>query len=515
MIPRLDIGAITPMILVGAGAILLPLAEVLLERMIRNRGTWLSRPMTRELAGNILSLGSVLVLLAALITTLDAFRGVTRVFNPHNPLVMLDSATWFLNAIVLIGAILTVLLSARYLAALGINRGEFYALVLASVLGMMFLTSATNLLMLFLALELMSVPVYALAGFRRTHLRSNEAALKYFLAGSFASAVLLYGCALIYGATGSLALAEIAVRFDPEQPIALIGAGLLIAGLGFKIASVPFHQWAPDVYQGAPTTVTAFMATAVKVAGFGALIRVMAVALQPSAEVFYWVLFAMAVASMTVGNIMALIQNDTKRMLAWSSIAHAGYMLIGLATGTRDAYAAVLFYLLVYTFMSLAAFGVLANLASDGREPERVDDLAGLNATRPALAAVMALSMFALAGIPGTGGFMAKVQVFMAAIRHGSAISDGSLVALAVIAVVNSAISLAYYLRVPVLMYMREPEDGALAEVPASSLQGFVVLLCAAAILLTGFLPQDIFAPGETAIDLLAGARSAAASLLR
>jgi len=515
VIPRLDAGAIAPMILVGVGAILLPLAEVLLERMIRGRRTWLSRPMTRELAGNILSLGSVLLLIAALIATLGAFGGLTRVFNPHNPLILLDGATCFLNAIVLIGAILTVLLSARYLAALGINRGEFYALVLSSVLGMMFLTSATDLLMLFLALELMTIPVYALAGFHRERLQANEAALKYFLTGAFASAVLLYGCALLYGVTGSLSLAEIAVRFDPENPLALVAAGLVIAGLAFKIAAVPFHQWAPDVYQGAPTTVTGFMATAVKVAGFGALIRVMTIAFQPSAEVFYWVLFAMSVASMTVGNVMALIQNDTKRMLAWSSIAHAGYMLIGLVVGTRDGYAAVLFYLLVYTFMSLAAFGVLANLARDGREPSRIDDLAGLNATRPVLAAVMALSMIALAGIPGTGGFMAKVQVFMAAIRHGSAIGDGSLVLLVVIAVANSAVSLAYYLRVPVVMYMREPEDRGFAEAPGSSLQSFVVLLCAAAILVTGFLPHDIFAPGEAATDLLAAARTAADSLLR
>ena len=367
--------------------------------------------------------------------------------------------------------------------------------------------------MLFLALELMSIPLYALAGFHRSKLRANESALKYFMIGSFASAVLLYGCALIYGMTGTLSLPEIALRFDPESPIALLGAALLLVGLGFKIAVVPFHQWAPDVYEGAPTTVTGLMATAVKVAGFGALIRVMAIALGPSSDILYWALWVMAALSMTVGNVLALIQNNTKRMLAYSSIAHAGYVLVGIVTGTRDGYAAVLFYLLAYTFMTIGAFAVLANLASEGEEPQQVDDLAGLNVTRPALAAVMALCMFALAGIPGTGGFMGKVQLIMAAVSHGIAVGDTSLIVLAVIAVLNSAISLGYYLRVPVVMYMREPESRALADVPASSLQGLVLFACAAAILLLGFVPQDVLVASASPVDLIAGASNAVATL--
>ncbi len=513
MLPQLDIAAIAPLILVGVGAILLPLLEVLLARMVRRKRTWLSRPMTRELAGTLLSLASVLILGVALIYTLDDIGETARVFNAANPLILLDGATQFLNATVLIAAIMTVLLSSRYLAALGINHGEFYALVLASVLGMLFLNSAMDLLMLFLALELMSIPLYALAGFHRSKLRANESALKYFMIGSFASAVLLYGCALIYGMTGTLSLPEIALRFDPESPIALLGAALLLVGLGFKIAVVPFHQWAPDVYEGAPTTVTGLMATAVKVAGFGALIRVMAIALGPSSDILYWALWVMAALSMTVGNVLALIQNNTKRMLAYSSIAHAGYVLVGIVTGTRDGYAAVLFYLLAYTFMTIGAFAVLANLASKGEEPQQVDDLAGLNVTRPALAAVMALCMFALAGIPGTGGFMGKVQLIMAAVSHGIAVGDTSLIVLAVIAVLNSAISLGYYLRVPVVMYMREPENRALADVPTSSLQGLVLFACAAAILLLGFVPQDVLVASATPVDLIAGASKAVSTL--
>jgi NADH-quinone oxidoreductase subunit N len=512
VIPNLDLGAITPMILIAVGALFLPLLEVVLARMVRQRRTWLSRPMTRGIAGTGMSLITAALLLFALFSTLGDFGGAIRVFNPQNQTLLLDGVTHFLNAIILIAALLTVLSSSRYLAALQINHGEFYALVLSSVLGMMFLVASTDLIMLFLSLELMSIPVYALAGFNRGTLRSNESALKYFLIGSFASAILLYGSALLYGATGTVSLSLIAARFDPESPLALVGAGMLLIGLGFKISAVPFHQWAPDVYEGAPTPVTGFMATAVKVAAFGALMRVLGIALQPSSEVFYWVLWWMAVLSMTVGNVMAIIQSNTKRMLAYSSIAHAGYILVGITVGTREGYSAVLFYLLIYTFMSIAAFTVLAALARDGREPAQIDDLAGLNATHPAFAAVMALAMFALAGIPGTGGFMGKVQLIMAAVKHGTAVGDSSLIVLAVIAVINSAISLAYYLRLPVVMYMRPPE-GVESERVSSSLQSLVMFSCAAAILLLGFVPQDVFIVDRGAVDLIAAAEAAVEAL--
>ncbi len=507
--PRLDLGSLLPLYFVAAGVLVLPLLEVWFQRSVKAQRSWLSRPLTRELAGTLLAVASAAFLIAALLVTLDRFGGPQRSFNLDHPMIVMDGISGFLHVVVLIGALLTVLLSARYLARIGANHGEYYTLVMASVLGMLLLSSATDLLMLFLALELMSIPVYALAGFQRDSLTSNESGLKYFIIGSFASAVMLYGIALLYGATGALSLPAIGSRFDPEHPLALLGTALLLVGLGFKIASVPFHQWAPDVYEGAPTTVTGLMATAVKVAGFGALIRVMALALQPSQELVYGIVWWMSLLSMTVGNVMALIQQSLKRMLAYSSIAHAGYVLIGFCAGTAAGYSAVLFYLLVYTFMTIGAFAVVTTLAQGG-ERERIDDLAGLHGRRPFLAFVMLISMLALAGIPGTGGFMGKFQLFMAAIERGTSVGDPTLVWLAIAGVINSAISLGYYLRVPVVMYMREPE-GAPAPPPSGTLERAVLLTCVAATLLLGLFPSDVFLLND--VDVIAGASIAAAAL--
>ena len=512
MIPQLDIPAIMPMIFVAIGAVSLPIVEVLLARMVKHRRTWLSKPVTREWAGTVMAFLSTFLLGLALISTVKAFGMPPRVFNSSNPMILMDGASHYLIAVILIGAILTVLVSVRYLAQLDINHGEYYALILASVLGMMFLAAATDLLMLFLALELMSIPIYALAGFQRSSLRSNEAALKYFMIGSFASAILLYGSALLYGATGTISFMEIAESFDPESPLAMLGVGLLLIGLGFKISSVPFHQWAPDVYEGAPATISGFMATTVKVAAFGVLLRVLAVALQPGQDSIYWVLWWLSVLSMTVGNIMAILQQNIKRMLAYSSIAHAGYLLVGVCAGTQAGYSAVLFYLMAYTFMTIGAFAVVVVLARDGRETTGIDDLSGLWSTRPLPAAVMAISMFALAGIPFTAGFMGKFQLFSAAVSRAISIGDSSLVWLAIFGVANSAISLAYYLRVPIVMYMREPQADSPGREAPGSFETLVLLACAAATLLLGLFPHDVFLPlGD--LDLLSGAVEAAASL--
>jgi NADH-quinone oxidoreductase subunit N len=512
MMPQLDILSTTPMIFVAAGAVFLPLIEVLLARMIRNRRIWLGRPMNRELAGTAMVFTSFIVLALALISTLSSFSLPTTSFNLDHPMILIDDMTRFLHATLLIGGILTVLASSKYLVDADINHGEYYALVLASLLGMMLLAASTDLIMLFLSVELMSIPIYVLAGFQRRSLRSNESALKYFITGSFASGILLYGCSLLYGATGSVLLPEIAAGFDPESPLALLGAALVLIGLAFKVSSVPFHQWAPDVYEGAPTVVSGFMATTVKVAAFGALIRVLAIGLSPGPDLIADVLWMLAFLSMTVGNIMALIQQDAKRMLAYSSVAHAGYVLVGVCVGTEAAYAAVFFYLLVYTFMTIAAFAVIAMLARDGQEPTRIDDLAGLQATQPLLAFVMAVAMFALAGIPGTGGFMGKFQIFSAAIAQASAVGDTSLVWLAVAGVLNSAISLGYYLRLPVVMYMRDAESDSTASLVPGALQRGVLIICVLAIFLLGVVPQDVFMSfGQ--VDLLGDALAAAASL--
>jgi NADH-quinone oxidoreductase subunit N len=508
MTPTLDIGALGPAIAVACAAVLVPLAEVILSRW----RTFLSRPVTEYWIGGVLALASAAALVTALMLTRSSFGSAPRVFDPANPMVVADALAHFLNATVLIGALLTVLVSNRFLADMRINHGEYYGLLLSAVVGMMALVSAADLLMLFLGVELMSIPLYVLAGFRRRSLRSNESALKYFLIGSFASAILLYGCSLLYGATGTLAFAGIAQRFDPENAVAVLGAGLLLIGLAFKIASVPFHQWAPDVYEGAPTTVTAFMATTVKVAAFGALLRVVAIALAPGAELLFGALFALALLTMTVGNVMAIIQQNTKRMLAYSSIAHAGYLLVGVATGTAAAYSAVLFYLLVYTFMTFAAFAVVAILARDGEEWDRIEDLAGLAQKRPLLAAVMALSMLSLAGIPLTAGFVGKFYVFRAAVERALSTGDSLLLWLAIAAVANSAISLVYYLRVPVVMYMREPAADAEPDREVGS-ERLVLAGCAAAILLLGIWPENLDLV-VARVNLLGWATTASAALL-
>jgi len=486
VIPQIDAWAVAPMMPVGLGVLLLPLCDVLLVR----RGSLLGQPLSAARRSTYLAALSVLFLGASLLLTANAFSQPIRTFNPENPMVRMDGVALFLCASILIAAILTVLGSTKYLEHVRSNWGEFYTLVLSSVTGMMFLAAASDLLMLFLALELMSIPVYALAGFHRASLRSNESAVKYFLIGSFASGLLLYGSALLYGATGSLVLSEIATSFDPESALDLLGAGLVLIGLAFKISSVPFHQWAPDVYEGAPTPISGFMATAVKVAAFGVLVRVVSVGLQPAADSLGPLLWLLAVLTMTVGNVMALIQRNTKRMLAYSSIAHAGYILIGVLVGGEAGTRAVLFYLLSYTFMTIGAFTVVAVLARDGREYDAIDDLSGLGQTRPYLAVVMAICMFSLLGMPATAGFVGKFLLFSAAVQQGLALGNTSLVWLVVIAVLNSALSLGYYLRVPAIMFFHQPREDVVASAPGS-FERIVLFTCAAAILLLGLMPQD------------------------
>lgn len=487
MIPTIDVGSIVPMIVVATGVLLLPLAEVLLAR----RRTLLGAEVSRERRSTYLAAASAATLLIALILTSNAMTGPVRAFNLDHSMIQMDRMAHFLNAVVLIAGILTVLVSSRYLADVRANFGEFYALVLSSIVGMMFLAAATNLLLLFLALELMSIPLYALAGFRRDVLRSNESALKYLVMGSFASAILLYGIALLYGATGSIALEGIGQRLDPESPLAMLGAGLVLIGLAFKVSAVPFHQWAPDTYEGAPTSVTGFMATAVKVAAFGALARVVDVALLPASDLLYSVLWVLAALTMTVGNVMAIIQQNAKRMLAYSSIAHAGYILVGVLVGGTSGTQAVLFYLLAYTFMTIGAFSVVSVLARGGDEYDRIEDLAGLAHTRPFLATVMAICMFSLLGIPATAGFMGKFGLVSAAVKTGTEAGDTGLIVLAILTVLNSAVSLVYYLRVPAVMFMGAPKAGAEADAPGT-FEGVVLAACAAAILLLGLFPQDV-----------------------
>lgn len=364
--------------------------------------------------------------------------------------------------------ILAMLVGANGLAVAGLRakdyaHGEYWALMLFAACGAILLVSSTNLLLMFVGIEVMSVSIYALVGSDRNQSRPPEAALKYFLLGAFSSAFLLFGIAFVYGATGSLDLAVIreAVRVAPDaghHAQLRLGTALMLVGFAFKTSTAPFHMWTPDAYTGAPTTVTAFMASAVKAASFAAFVRVFAAALGPTAGFWSDLVAVAAGLTVIVGNLGAIAQSEIKRMLAYSGIAHAGYLLIGLRAGSIDpgaATPAILYYLFAYTFTSLGAFGVVVAVERwKGRELA-IDDLAGLSQKHPLIAAAMAVFMLALAGVPPTAGFTAKLYVFTTTVKIGD-------YALAVIGVLGSAISLWYYLRVIVVMYMREPvaDDG-------------------------------------------------------
>jgi len=471
---------LAPFGIVACGALAVLMGEVFLAR----RRSFVGRPVTREWIGTVLAGISSLFLFVALVVSVQFFVSLPAqplVFDPANPMVAMDRLTAFATALVCIVSIFTCWLSASYLVELGINHGEYYALLLLASAGMILTVQSVDLMTLFLGIELMSIPIYALAGFARRSLESNESALKYFLIGSFTSAILLYGMALLYGTTGATDFAKMRTAFDAANPLALVGLGFVVVGFGFKVASVPFHQWAPDVYEGAPTPVTSYMAAAVKVAAFVALLRLVTSAFGPIDARLSDLFWALSAASVVVGNVMAVIQDNVKRMLAYSSVANAGYILVGFAVGTPAAHEAVLYFLLVYLFMNVGAFAVVIALANGGRDRDRFDDFAGLAQKRPALAALLTLFLVAQAGLPGTGGFIAKFTMFAAAVQSG-------FVWLTVIAVLGSAVSFYYYLRLPVLMYMREPAPDE-PRLETSTGEGLVLALCAIAIVLLGIFP--------------------------
>jgi NADH-quinone oxidoreductase subunit N len=414
-----------------------------------------------------------------------------------------DDFSLFFHALVIGVAVVAVLLSPSYLRENDLERGEYYALLLFSVVGMLGLVASLELVSIFVALEIMSIALYGLAGLRRARVESQESALKYFVTGSFSSAFFLYGIALLYGVTGSTALDRVArslaAGLPPEQAsLALLATAMLLVGFAFKVASVPFHMWAPDVYEGAPTPVTGFMAAGVKAAAFGALLRVFGCALPTLAPSWQPLLAVLAAVTMVVGNFAALAQGSLKRMLAYSSVAHAGYLLTAMVAAPGLAGEAMLFYLVAYAAVNLGAFGVLSALSRDGREPLGWQDLAGLSEGRPALAAALTVFLVSLTGIPVTAGFVGKFYLFNAAVSAGP-----TGVALAIVGVLMSVVSAYYYLRVVVAMYMSDPvsEDRWAVVSPASA---FALGVAAALALLLGIWPAP----------LLHFARVAAQSLL-
>ncbi len=489
--PALELGAVLPLILLAAGSFAVLVADLWLSA----RGTDPTR------------LGSVLVGLAGLALLLAGVSGVRGFatgaslhLNVAHPLVDLDRLACFGIVLVAGLGLLACMLSNGYLQERRLHAGEYYALLLLSTCGMTLLVSSVDLLATFLGIELLSIPLYVLAGFDRDRVASNESGLKYFLLGSFASAVLLYGMALLYGTTGSTHYVGVAAGLASGGAAAGVGVGLLLVGFAFKIAVAPFHQWAPDVYEGAPTPVTAFMAVTVKVAAFTALLRLLGTALHPLPQLG-GALMMLAVSSMLIGNLMALIQDSVKRMLAYSSIAHAGYALVPLATGLPDGRAALLFYLVVYALATLGAFAVMIALTERGQEAERFVDYEGLASRRPALAAAATLFLLSLAGLPGTAGFLGKLEVFRAAVA-----GDRPAVALAV--ALTSALSFVFYLRLPIAMYMR-PRGARSHRLQTDALELGVLVACAALVLVLGLWPNHL-----DALRLLDWARASSTGLV-
>jgi len=463
-------------------------------------------PMMPELVMTALALAVLLLdlvikkkeVLALISMAGVAFASLTLFAPPgmtFGTMYIADGYSTFFKIIFFINVILTVLISIKYIAIERVNNGEYYSLILFSTIGMMIMASAGDLIVLYLGLELMALSTYILAGFIRHDMKSNEAALKYFLLGAFSSAFLLYGISLIYGLTGTTDLKAIAA-FISERGLTdnfslLLSVIFFIVAFGFKIAAAPFHMWAPDVYEGAPTSITAFMSVGPKAAGFAVLGRVFMVAFVSVKVDWAMILIPLAILTMAIGNIVALSQTNIKRMLAYSSIAHAGYALLGIITANNDGLASMMNYLMIYAFMNIGAFAVIIMLRSEGFKGDNIADYEGLAKTHPLAALLMLIFMFSLTGIPPTAGFIGKLYIFMSAINAG-------YTWLVVVAVIFSAISAYFYLRIIMYMYMREPKTTVTLTTSFSN--GVALAVTAVAVLVIGIMPAQLLELAKAAI---------------
>tara|TARA_B100000949_G_scaffold233996_1_gene251815 strand:- start:369 stop:1844 length:1476 start_codon:yes stop_codon:yes gene_type:complete len=480
-----DFYYVLPEIILTFGALVLLVVDVMLPK--------------RD--GDGVIFGVAIATLLATAAAVLSFAGVNTTASAG--LLAIDGFATFFKLIFILSAVMTVLMSGSYLRVEGVRAGEYCFLILCATLGMMFMASGVDLITLFIGLETMAIAFYILAGFLKPSQRSNEAAVKYFLLGAFSLGLLLYGMSLLYGATGTTSLDGIAtVLAGGERSLILSLALILIAaGMGFKIAAVPFHMWAPDVYEGAPTPVTAFLSVGSKAASFAMLLRIFFVGLPflvSDWQTLFWVLAAL---TMTVGNIAAITQTNTKRMLAYSSIAHAGYVLVGVVSGTERGIAATLVYLWVYLFMQLGAFAIISMLRRQDVVGDELKDLSGLYFRKPFAAIAMLIFMLSLGGIPPTAGFMGKVWVFGAAIEQG-------FVWLAVIGVANSAISLYYYYRVIVFMWLKEETLGS--DIEMSPAMATVLGIAVVGSILFGIFPDMLFDHAQVASEVLGSASSTA-----
>jgi NADH-quinone oxidoreductase subunit N len=473
--PSLNFLLIAPVVVVAGWGMLLMLIELFLPD--ESQETWLQWVPWLTLAG----------LLVAFFQTVGlwGFEGGTFALAGGNPMIVVDNFATFLNATFLLTGMITVLISVNYLRRTGLERAEFYMLMLFSISGMMLMGMANDLILVFLALELLSIPLYIMSGLAWPRTDSEESAMKYFLLGAFSSGILVFGIALTYGATGSTQLPVVLANIADGGSLGLAGAAFMLVGFAFKVAAVPFHMWTPDVYQGAPTAVTAFMSVGAKVGGFAAMMRVFVTALPQIGETWVTAVAVLSALTLIVGNVVALAQPNIKRMLAYSSIAHAGYIMIAVAASLKspDGVSAALFYMLAYLFTNLGAFAVVIAVERKTNEGVELDDYKGLARRSPLLALAMAYFMLSLTGVPPTGGFSGKFYIFRAAL-------EADLLWLAIVGVITSVISGYYYLRVVFLMYM---SDGEGEVVDGWGLNTAAVALTVLATLILGFLPGTWF----------------------
>lgn len=425
----------------------------------------------------------ILSFIGALAAIAAAFYQIGYYGDAWFGMVHVDSFSIFFHVLIPAISAICILASLEYLDQQKINSGEYYGLILFGTVGMVLMSSAMELVLIFIALEISSISTYILAGYRRRTAIGTESSIKYFLLGSFATAFFLYGVALIFGATGSTSIPDIAKSLTGGSggALALVATALMLIGLGFKVASAPFHVWTPDVYEGAPAPIVALMSTGPKAAAFAVLLRVL---FGTSATGWFWLVWISAALSMTIGNLGALVQSNVKRMLAYSSIAHAGYLLVAFAAGNEIGLTAAIFYTAAYAAMNVGAFAVVSHFAGAGERYVTIDDYAGLGRRAPLLAFTLTIFMLSLIGIPLTGGFFAKYYVFNAALQS-------NLIWLTIIGVVNSAVAAYYYLRLIVVMYMREPVIEAAPE-PVSPAMSAALVLAAIATIYLGVMPGNV-----------------------
>ena len=440
-----------------------------------------------------ISIVGILASIGCSLYTFPVFSNSNLPQTAFSDMILVGGYASFFSVLFLMIALFSIFIAKPYLEKEQYHFGEYYVLILIATIGMLVLGAAADLITIFLGIEIMSVSFYVLAGYYRTKLSSNESALKYFLLGAFATGFLLYGIALIYGTSGTTNLLRIVTMYPQVffDPLHIIGWGLILIGFAFKVAAVPFHMWVPDVYEGAPTSVTAFMSTGGKAAAFASFIITFSVPMSMHDERLTMVLAVLAAGSMIIGNWFGLAQTNLKRMLAYSSIAHAGYMIIGIASGIPLGQQGIAFYLVSYAFTNLGAFGIIAMLEKENPPDGRAggsnlnyEDYAGLGKRKPALAALLAIFMFSLTGIPPFAGFVGKYYLFASAVQS-------KLTWLAILGVITSLFSTYYYLRVIVYMYFREATDNS--EIVLPRLTFITVIVCGIGILLFGVFPSLIF----------------------